>query len=49
MTERFACDLIGRGFLLSLLQEFGPSDDCSALGNPIGVVGDTALLIVVQN
>ena len=28
------CDIIGSGFLLSLLQEFGSSYDCSASDNP---------------
>ena len=31
MTQHFVCDLIGRGFLLSLLQEFGPSYDCGVV------------------
>ena len=43
------CDIIGRGFLLSLLQEFGSSYDCSASDNPLSVVRDTALLMIVQH
>ena len=42
MTQHFVCNNIGRGFLLRLLQEFGPSYDCSALDNPLSAAGDTA-------
>ena len=43
------CDIIGRGFLLSLLQEIGSLYDCIASDNPLSVVRRLPILMIVQH